>query len=67
MTPPVSEPFCSRCLEDFPIDADKYGWSLGYLRPLSKAPQWIQSRFAREDPEGQYFCGNCYFDCTDEE
>lgn len=60
-------PFCSRCQEDFPVAVEPSRWRMGFLRRIDKAPKRIQRQFTRdkEFDEGNYLCGNCFFDLTD--
>ena len=57
--------WCARCHEDgSPISKEPVGWSMGKLRRLSKAPRSIRQQLAGST--GDFLCGNCYFDLTDE-
>lgn len=56
--------WCARCKEDFPIAEEPTLWRMGELRKLTKAPRWIRERLKGE--RGDYLCGNCFFDMTDE-
>jgi hypothetical protein len=59
--------FCCRCKEDFPVAQEPSRWAMGVMRLLAKAPKGIREQFREwlDHPDGQYLCGNCYFDLTD--
>jgi len=63
------ENFCCRCKENFPIHGGLSGWQMGQMRPLKRAPKKIKEQFADwlEDQYGNWLCGNCYYDLTDDE
>ncbi|KKN46784.1 hypothetical protein LCGC14_0669640 [marine sediment metagenome] len=67
----ITDPFCCRCKEDFPVAEEPTRWMMGQLRKLSKAPKKIREQFREwlnSEIHGEgYLCGNCYFDLTDDE
>lgn len=57
-------PFCCRCNEEFPVAVEPSGWRMGMMRKKSKVPRKLKCYV--EHQAGDYLCGNCYFDLTDE-
>jgi hypothetical protein len=63
----VDGPRCVRCDEDFRLaDNPDAGWAMGVLRPLTSAVKRTLPRRLR-GLHGDYLCGNCFFDLTDED
>ena len=61
----MSEIFCIRCKEDFPVRTlDVKGPVIGLLFPSYEIPEKIKLRDFHPSPEQVrvYLCGNCWFD-----
>ncbi len=58
--------FCCNCKEDFELAEPHTAIRMGLLFPLSRMPARIADRFRewKDDDEGAFMCGNCYFDLT---
>lgn len=62
----IERPRCVRCDEDFRVaENPEAGWAMGVLRPLAVARDSLPKRLRAL--RGDYLCGNCYFDLTDED
>jgi ribosomal protein L34E len=61
----MTEKWCARCKEVFPIAKEPAQWRMGEMRKLTKAPKWIQRLLGGNT--GDYLCGNCFYDMLDEE
>jgi len=58
--------WCKRCQEEFPIVEKGVAIRMGFLYPLSRFSKKIREHYEVKHGTGDFLCGNCYFDLTDE-